>query len=73
MKKMPEYLKRMIIEENDLCEKIKKLDKFLMSDAALKLEYGYYHLMVSQLETMQAYRRILHVRIHYEMKRGDYA
>lgn len=37
-KRMPDYLKRMIIEENELCEKIKKLDKFLQSDIALKLE-----------------------------------
>lgn len=71
--KLPPYVKRMIYEENALVEKINKLDKFLLSDNAHNIDYAYYHLMVAQLESMQTYRRILHVRIHLEVEKvkGD--
>ena len=71
---LPEYAKRMVDEEKELCEKIDRLDEFLLSDNAHDIEYGHYHLMVAQLEAMQTYRRILHVRIHIEvgkLKGGD--
>lgn len=71
--KLPDFAKRMVDEEKDLREKIERLDKFLLSDDGHSLDYAYYHLMVSQLEIMQAYRRILHVRIHLavEKVKGD--
>lgn len=71
---LPDYAKRMVDEETQLCEKIDRLDNFLLSDNAHDIDYTYYHLMVAQLEAMQTYRRILHVRIHIELgkvKGGD--
>lgn len=65
--KLPEHAKRMVDEETELCAKIERLDKFLLSDNAHDINYGYYHLTVAQLEAMQTYRRILHVRIHIEL------
>lgn len=64
IEKLPDFAKRMIDEENELCEKISKLDTFLLSDDGHTIDYAYYHLMASQLEVMQAYRRILHIRLH---------
>lgn len=75
--KLPDFAKRMVDEEKDLCAKIERLDKFLLSDdekdLCAKAGYAHYHLMVAQLETMQAYRRILHIRIHIELEKvkGD--
>ena len=68
---LPEYAKRMVDEEAALCVKIDRLDKFLLSDNALDIDYAYYHLMVAQLEAMQTYRRILHVRIHIELEKAN--
>lgn len=67
---LPDYVKRMVDEETKLCEKIDCLDKFLLSDNAHDIDYAYYHLMVAQLEAMQTYRRILHIRIHIEVKKA---
>lgn len=61
------YVERMIVEENELRDKIAKLSVFTQGDTFKNLPDNSKNLMVEQLECMSRYARILRQRICMEV------
>jgi len=60
---MQDYQQRVVDEQNELDEKARKLDAFLMSDKSSGLHPDERTRMVRQLQVMQEYSGILGERI----------
>lgn len=60
---MEEYVKRMILERENLTEKINKLADFILSDDFRKVERKERRKMHKQLKFMGKYREVLNDRI----------
>ena len=60
---MSDVKKRLIIENNELLEKINKLENFINSDAYIKLDEYNKAMLTLQFQTMKTYSKILTIRI----------
>ena len=60
---MEDFRTRLFEERNELYEKFVKLDVFLRSEEANKLDRTHRMAMESQLHIMQSYLRILELRL----------
>lgn len=62
---MSDFKTRLIIEKNDLTEKIVKLSAFLTSEGAKKIDDMQMELLEIQLHAMITYQNILTMRIKW--------
>ena len=60
---MEEYQKRVIVERDELHEKVRKLEEFFRSDIYLGLDIVERDLMRMQWHAMEVYLRILNMRL----------
>ena len=68
MKKVPDYVERMIEEINNLTGKIDKLSDFIDKDNFDDLPVVKKALLYTQLDIMKSYANVLRLRIQIECK-----
>ena len=65
---MEEHVKRLVVERDELSDKLKKLSEFMKSDAFKKLDEDDKMILKIQKDSMKTYKRALGLRIYWEVK-----
>ena len=64
---MEEHVKRLVVERDELSDKLKKLSGFMKSDTFKKLDEDDKMILKIQKDSMKAYKRALGLRIYWEI------
>lgn len=64
---MEEHVKRLVVERDELSDKLKKLSGFMKSDSFKKLDEDDKMILKIQKDSMETYKRALGLRIYWEI------
>ena len=64
---MEEHVKRLVVERDELSDKLKKLSGFMKSDTFKKLNEDEKMILEIQKDSMKTYKRALGLRIYWEI------
>ena len=64
---MEEHVKRLVVERDELSDKLKKLSEFMKSDTFKKLDEDDKMILKIQKDSMKTYKRALVLRIYWEI------
>lgn len=64
---MEEHVKRLVVERDELSDKLKKLSEFMKSDTFKKLDEDDKMILKIQKDSMKTYKRALSLRIYWEI------
>lgn len=64
---MEEHVKRLVVERDELSDKLKKLSEFMKSDTFKKLDEDDKMILKIQKDSMKTYKRALDFRIYWEI------
>lgn len=64
---MEEHVKRLVVERDELSDKLKKLSGFMKSDTFKKLDEDDKMILEIQKDSMKTYKRVLGLRIYREI------
>ena len=65
---MEEHVKRLVVERDELSDKLKKLSEFMKSDTFKKLDEDDKMILKIQKDSMETYKRALGLRIYWEIQ-----
>lgn len=65
---MEEHVKRLVVERDELSDKLKKLSEFMKSDTFKKLDEDDKMILKIQKDSMKTYKRALSLRIYWEIQ-----
>lgn len=64
---MEEHVKRLVVERDELSDKLKKLSEFMESDTFKKLDEDDKMILKIQKDSMKTYKLALGLRIYWEI------
>ena len=64
---MEEHVKRLVVERDELSDKLKKLSEFMKSDTFKKLDEDDKMILKIQKDSMKTNKRALGLRIYWEI------
>lgn len=64
---MEEHVKRLVVERDELSDKLKKLSEFMKSDTFKKLDEDDKMILKIQKDSMKTYKQALGLRIYWEI------